>query len=113
MRISSIVIAICHLVVGGFIAHATGKFQAIYTDLLSDDTSLPGLTQIVLSMTPFGWIAFGVIAAACLIGKDSVQSLRRTPNWPFALTLLFVGMAAVIGLFLPLVIIIEAIGTKS
>jgi hypothetical protein len=109
-RISSIVIGVSHLVIGGYLGHAAGKFGAIYADLYSPDAALPLLTRIVLALAPVGWVAFGIVAAAFLIGKDAVPSLRKIPNWPFALSLLAVGMAAVIALFLPLVITIEAIG---
>ena len=111
MRISSIVIGVSHLVVGGYLAHASSRFSEIYADLLSDDAMLPVLTRIVVSMAPVGWIAFGIVAAALLMLKDLVPSLRKIPNWPFAVTLLAVGMAAVIALFQPLVIIVQEIGT--
>ena len=111
MRTSSVVIGISHLAVFGYLAHAASKFGAIYADLYSPDTTLPVLTRIVLALAPVGWIVFGVAAAALLIGKDLVPSFRKMPNWPFAISLLAVGMGAVIALFLPLVVTITKMTT--
>lgn len=111
MRISSVVIGACHLVIGGALAYAVSRFGEIYTDLLSADAALPTLTRIVLALTPDGWIVVGVLSAALLISKDLVPSLRKIPNWPFVVALLLVGMGGVIALFLPLMGIIREIGT--
>jgi hypothetical protein len=111
MRLSSIVVGLGHLGVGTYLAHTASNFGAIYAELFSGEVALPVLTRIVLLLAPTGWIAYGIVAAALLIGKDWVSSLRRIPNWPFAVALLVVGMGAVIGLFLPMVIIIQELGT--
>jgi len=83
MRRTSIMTAVALIVMGGGLGHVAPKFGEIFSELYAGELALPALTQIVLALAPFGWVALGVVGALIVIVKDIALPSRKLPNWPY------------------------------
>ncbi len=107
MRIPSLMLAFAFFALGGWLFYSVPRFAEIYSDLFSEDVTLPVLTQFILNMAPWGW---GILCGGCallVLGKDLAAPLRKFPLWPFFIALLLVIGFVAVALFLPLTVIYE------
>lgn len=110
VSVSSIVIAVAYVLLGGAFALITPRFGAMLAELYSSEAPLPGVTALVLSPGALGWLVFGVLGAGLVVGKDLLPETRKIPNWLFAALLVLLTACVVLGLFLPLIVTIERLG---
>jgi type II secretory pathway component PulF len=106
MRRTSIMTAVALIVMGGGLGHVAPKFGEIFSELYAGELALPALTQIVLALAPFGWVALGVVGALIVIVKDIALPSRKLPNWPYVIALFAIGATAAVALFLPMIVTI-------
>ena len=76
------------------------KFEAIFATMWKG-RPLPGLTQLLLALTPWCWLLISIALAVLILAKD--RKKWRLPNPLFALLLICGLMATVVALFLPVV----------
>ncbi|MBT3374387.1 MAG: hypothetical protein HN742_19845 [Lentisphaerae bacterium] len=110
IRASSIAVAVAYLVLGGALAVTVPRFGRMFSEFYSSDAPLPGLTVIVLRLGVLGWLVFGIVSAALIVGKDLFPETRKAPNWLFVIFLAFLGAGVALALFMPLVALIDELG---
>lgn len=98
--------AIALIATGCGLGYVVPKFGAIYAEMYTGDVALPVLTQIAIALAPFGWVAFGVVGALVVVGKDIALPSRKLPNWPYIIVLCAVSAGVTLALFLPLIVTI-------
>ena len=109
-RMSSVLIGLVGALLGAIVAHALPRFASIFHEICPPESPLPVVTQIILGITPAGWLALGALFAGIVLLKDLHPRTRGIPNWPFVLALVLVMALAVVGCWLPLIVMLDHIG---
>ncbi len=100
IRATSYVLAAAFLLSNALPLFVVPKFAGIYAHMLKNQP-LPSLTQRVLDFTPWWWLLISIGLALLVIAK--VRCKWRLPNALFVVVLIVGILAAVHGLFLPII----------
>lgn len=104
----AITVAVAALVAAAVFWFVTPKFAAIFADF---GTSVPHVTLLFVAPPPWAWPAAMVAMAVLVVMKDLALSRRnrRAVNITFLVLLIVVFVAFVLGMFLPLVKLIQGV----
>ena len=113
LGIGSVIVAALCLVVSVVGASVIPKFRAMFEEMSGPGGAfaLPGLTRVILAVPTSGWAALGIVGALAVVAKSLLlppNSSRILDIVGFAV-LCLVLLGIVIGLFLPLIQLQDAL----